>query len=154
MGSTVQSTNMTPSTWVGGITQGASLAMQAVTSSGAYFQAGDTSQIVILVANASSSDNGAIFIEPGSSLFPGSLGMAYSTTVTLYSTATAPVAVSVPLHGITGSSAIGSTTGSFVAITLMDSNKYKSTSGKIFLSASTGSTKMYAAVYTLPGGSS
>lgn len=154
MGSTAQSTNMTPSTWVGGITQGAALAMQAVTSSGAYFQVGDASQVMILVANASSSDNGAIWVEPGSSLWAGSLGMAYSTTSTLYSTATAPVAVSVPLHGITGSSAVGSTTGSYVAMTLYDSNKYKSTSGKIFIVASTGSTKMFAAVYAMPGGSS
>ncbi len=151
MGSTAQSTNMTPSTHVGGITQGAALAMQAVTSSGAYFQVGDLSKVIVFVANASSSDTGAIFIEPGAR-WAGSKYLTPSTTSTLYSTATAPVAVSVPLHGITGSSAIGSTTGSYYALSL-DASAVKSSDGKVFLVASTGSTKMFAAVYAMPGGS-
>ncbi len=152
MGSTAQSTNMTPSTFTGGLTQGVTLPMQAVTSSGAYFQCGDLNKIVVFVANASSSDNGAIFVEPGAR-WAGARGLAPSTGSTVYSTATAPVVISVPLHGITGSSAIGSTTGSFAALSL-DSAQVKSSDGKVFIVASTGSTKMYAAVYSMVGGSS
>jgi hypothetical protein len=125
--------------------------MQAVTSSGAYFQVGDLSKVVVFVANASSSDAGAIFIEPGAR-WAGSKYLTPSTTSTLYSTATAPVAISVPLHGITGSSAVGSTTGSYYALSL-DASAVKSSDGKVFLVASTGSTKMFAAVYAMPGGS-
>ena len=153
MGSTAQSTNLTPSTFVGGITQGASIAWQAVTSSGAYFSCGDISKTLILIANASSSDNGAVWIEPGGNWTAGSGGQAASTTSTLYSTATAPIAVSVPLHGITGSSAVMSTTGSVVVIGPLDSDRYKSSDGYIFIVASTGSTEMAAAVYQMLGGS-
>lgn len=155
MGSTQQSTNMTPSTFVGGITQGAGLAMQAVTSSGAYFNVGDASKVIVFVANASSSDSatsGAVWIEPGAK-WTGSQGLTVSTGAAVYSTATAPIAVSVPTHGITGSSAIGSTTLSYVALGPFDSARVKSSDGKIYIVASTGSTKMYAAVYVLPGGS-
>lgn len=153
MGSTVQSTNMTPSTFVGGITNGALLYMQAVTSSGAYFSVGDGNQAILFVANASSSDTGAVWIEPGSSKWAGSAGQAYSTTSTLYSTATAPIAISVATHGITGSSAVASTAGSFAVIGPFDTAKVKSTDGYIFVVASTGSTEMVAAVYIMPNGS-
>jgi len=97
MGSTAQSTNMTPSTFVGGITQGAALYMQAVTSSGAYFQVGDASRVIIFVSNGSSSATGAVFIEPGAK-WSGSMGLDPSTGSTVYSTATAPIAVSVVTH--------------------------------------------------------
>jgi hypothetical protein len=152
MGSTAQSTNMTPSTFVGGITQGAALYMQAVTSSGAYFNVGDASKVLVFVGNASSSDNGSVWIEPGAR-WGASNGMSPSTTSTMYSTATAPIAISVPLHGITGSSAVASTTGSFAVLGPFESAKVKSSDGKIYLVASTGSTEMFAAVYAMPGGS-
>ena len=153
MGSTAQSTNMTPSTFVGGITQGAALYMHAVTSSGAYFQVGDASRVIIFVSNGSSSDTGALFIEPGAR-WSGSRGQAPSTTSTLYSTATAPIAISVATHGVTGSSASMSTAGSFYGVGPLESATVKSSDGKIFIVASTGSTKMCAAVYALAGGSS
>lgn len=153
MGSTAQSTNLTPSTFVGGITQGAALAWQAVTSSGAYFTCGDLSKTLIFVANGSSSDTGAVFIEPGGVMWAGARGQAASTGSTVYSTATAPIAVSVPLHGITGSSATMSTTGSVVVIGPLDSNKVKSSDATVYIVASTGSTKMVAAVYQMLGGS-
>lgn len=151
MGSTAQSTNMTPSTFVGGITQGAALYMQAVTSSGAYFNVGDTSKVIVFVSNGSSSDTGAIFVEPGAK-WAGSKYLTPSTTSTLYSTATAPIAISVPTHAKSDYSAAMSTAGSFYALSF-DSVNVKSSDGKIFLVASTGSTKMCAAVFALPGGS-
>ena len=154
MGSTAQSTTIVPSTFIAGGTQGGAINWLPVTSSGAYFQAGDTVETVILITNASSSANGSVFIEPGSSKWAGSLGYAVSSGSTVYSTATAPVSVAVPLHGITGSSAIGSTTGSVVWFNLRDSDRYKSSDGKIFIVASTQSTYMYAAVLQLIGGSS
>jgi hypothetical protein len=153
MGSTAQSTNLTPSTFVAGITQGAAIAWQAVTSSGAYFNCGDLNRTIILIQNGSSSDTGAVWIEPGGVWAAGSGGQAASTTSTLYSTATAPIAISVPLHGITGSSATMSTTGSLVVIGPFDSDKIKSSDGNIFIVASTGSTEMVAAVYQMMGGS-
>lgn len=153
MGSTAQSTNMTPSTFVGGITQGALLYMQAVTSSGAYFQVGDASRVMVFVSNGSSSDTGAIFIEPGAR-WSGSMGQAPSTTSTLYSTATAPIAISVATHAKSDYSAAMSTAGSFAALGPFESATVKSSDGKIFLVASTGSTRMCAAVYAMTGGSS
>lgn len=153
MGSTGQSTTIVPSTYANA-SAGGSIAWLPVTSSGAYFQAGDTSQTIILIANASSSANGSVWIEPGSSKWPGSLGYAYSSGSTVYSTATAPLSVAVPLHGITGSSAIPSTTGSYVWFNLRDSDRYKSSDGKIFIVASTQSTFMYASVLMMIGGSS
>ena len=152
MGSTAQSTSLTPSTYVGGITNGASLIMKSVTSSGVYFSVGDTSKVMVFVANASSSDDGAVFIEPGKA-WAGASGLAYSTGSTVYSTATAPVAVSVVTHGVTGSSAVASTEGSYYALGPFDSAKFKSSDGLMYLVASTGSTEMYAAVYLMPGGS-
>jgi hypothetical protein len=153
MGSTAQSTNMTLSTFVGGITQGATLPLQAVTSSGAYFQVGDASRVVIFVSNGSSSDDGSVFIEPGAR-WSGSRGQAPSTGSTVYSTATAPIAVSVVSHGITGSSATMSTTGSFVAVGPLESATVKSSNGTVYIVASTESTKMAACVYAMTGGSS
>jgi hypothetical protein len=148
MGSTAQSTNLTPSTFVGGITQGAALYMQAVTSSGAYFQVGDAQDVIIFVANGSSTVNGAVWIEPGGSAWAGAPGLPASTTSTLYSTATAPIAVSVVSNAVTGSSnACASTAGSFVAIGPLEAATVKSTSGKIFMVASTGSLLISAAVY-------
>lgn len=153
MGSTAQSTNMTPSTFVGGITNGAALYMQAVTSSGAYFTVGNASRYIVYVSNGSSSDTGAVWIEPGAN-WAGSKGLSTSASSTQYSTATAPIAVSVASHGVTGSSASMSTAGSFVAIGPFDSVNVKDSGQKVYIVASTGSTKMCAAVYALPGGSS
>jgi hypothetical protein len=131
MGSTAQSTNMTPSTFVGGITNGAQLFMQQVSSSGAYFNVGDAKDIIIVATNASTLA-GAIFIEPGSSQWAGSLGMAYSTTAALYSTATAPYVMAL---GVSSSTylALGSTTGSIAVLGPFDSARVKSTSGNIFM---------------------
>lgn len=148
MGSTAQSTNLSPSTFTGYDTAATSLYMHAVTSSGAYFTVGDASKVMVFVANASSSDDGAIFVEPGAR-WSGSRGQAPSTTSTLYSTATAPIAISLPTHGITGSSAIQSTTGSFGILGPFDGATVKSSDATIYIVASTGSTKMFAAVMAL-----
>ena len=154
MGSTAQSTDLSSSTAsIMAGTAYATLAMQAVTSSGAYFNVGDGSDTIIFVANASSSDDGAIFVEPGGTWSAGSNGQAASTTSTLYSTATAPIAISVVSHGKTGSSAVGSTTGAYAMLGPLDTSKIKSSDGEIYVVASTGSTKMFAAVYVMPGGS-
>lgn len=151
MGSTTQSTNMTPSTFVGYASPATSLFMQAVTSSGAYFTVGDASKILIFVANASSSDSatsGNIFVEPGAQ-WAGSRGLPFSSGSSVYSSATAPVSIALPTHGITGSSAIGSTTGSFGVLGPFESAMIKSSDNTVYIVASTGSTKMYAAVLAL-----
>lgn len=155
MGSTAQSTSLTPSTFVAGITNGAALVMKSVTSSGVYFSCGDASKVVVFVANASSSDSatsGALWIEPGAK-WAGSRGLPVSTAATIYSTATAPYAISVPAHLITGSSAVASTEGSYYAWGPFDSAQIKSSDGLVYIVASTGSTKMYASVFQMPGGS-
>lgn len=153
MGSTAQSTNMTPSTFVGGITQGALLYMHAVTSSGAYFQVGDASRVIIFVSNGSSSADGAIFVEPGAR-WSGSRGQAPSTTSTAYSTSTAPIAAAFSAHAKSDYSAAMSTAGSFGVIGPLEAATVKSSDGKIFIVASTVSTRMTAAVFAMTGGSS
>jgi hypothetical protein len=156
MGSTTQSTNFTPSTQVAyNSGTGTLLYMAPVTSSGAYFNVGDCQEVMIFVANASSSDSatsGALWIEPGAR-WAGSRGLAPSTIATAYSTATAPIVLSLATHGITGSSAVGSTTGSFGVFGPFESAQVKSSDEKIYIIASTGSTKMFAAVYQMIGGS-
>lgn len=153
MGSTGQSTSLTPSTQILGITQGAPLTMKAVTSSGVYFSVGDMSKTIIYVVNASSSDTGAVWVDPGSTSWAGSGGRAPSTGSTVYSTAAAGIAITLPSPDITGSSAITSTETYASIIGPFDSDKYKSSDGLVFLVASTGSTKVYAAVYQMVGGS-
>lgn len=153
MGSTAQSTNLTPSTFAGGLTQGARLVFQAVTSSGAYFQVGDTSKVIIFVSNGSSSAQGAIYIEPGAR-YSGSRGQVPSTDITAYTTATAPIVITSSCHAKSDNTASFSTEGSFNAIGPFESATVKSSDGKIYLAASTLSTKMYAAVYLMEGGSS
>jgi len=150
MGNTTQSQQITPVAQATTPT-GSALVLTPVTSSGVYFNVGDTSKIVMLVANASSSDTGAVWVEPGAK-WAGSRGQTISTTATAYSTSTAPIVMSVPLHGITGSSAMTSTTGS-LAFFSFDSSIVKSSDEKIYVVASTGSTKMFAAVYAMTGGS-
>jgi hypothetical protein len=142
---------ITPSTFVRGITWGNSLVLNAVTSSGVYFNVGDLGENILLVVNASSSDTGALYVLPGAR-WAGARGQAPSTTVTDYSTATAPIAISVPTHGITGSSAITSTAGSIYMMNL-ESINVKSSDGTVYLASSTGSTKMYVGVLQLLGGS-
>jgi hypothetical protein len=152
MGSTAQSTSITPSTFVGGITQGAILYFKAVTSSGVYFTVGDASRVIIFVSNGSSSDTGAVFIEPGGNWSGARRGIyGISTGSSVYSTATTPVAVSVATHAKSDYSAAMSTAGSFVAIGPLDSAQVKSSDGLVYLIASTGSTRMCAAVYALEG---
>jgi hypothetical protein len=155
MGSTTQSTNLTPSTYVGP-TSGTPLYFAPVTSSGAYFNVGDASKVLIFVSNGSSSETGstlaAVFLEPGAR-WAGSRGLAPSTTSTLYSTATAPIACYVAANGKSGSTAAISTTGSFVVMGPYDSATIKSSDEKIYLVASTGSSQMAAAVFAMPGGS-
>lgn len=155
MGSTAQSTSLTPSTFVGGVTQGAALYMKAVTSSGVYFQVGDASRIIVFVSNGSSSDTGAVFLEPGGNWSGARRGIyGLSTGSSVYSTATAPIAVSVATHAKSDYSAAMSTTGSFYAMGPFESAQIKSSDGLVYLVASTGSTRMCAAVYALNGGSS
>lgn len=153
MGSTNQSAQVTKSTYVSPTALFGFQPMTAVTSSGVYFDVGDVSQVVVLVGNASSSDTGAIWVEPGKN-WAGAVGtrLGVSTTSTLYSTATAPIALSFVTPGITGSSAIMSTAAS-VGLLYLESAMVKSSDTKIYIVASTGSTKMYCNVYALPGGS-
>lgn len=153
MGSTVQSTNFTPSTFAGGITNGALLYMQAVTSSGAYFDVGDASKVLIFVSNGSSSDTGNFFIETGGTWAAGSRGVATSTSIASVSSATAMISISVPTHAKSDYSAAMSTAGSFAVLGPFDSVNIKSSDGHVFVAASTGSTRMCAAVYRMPGGS-
>lgn len=150
MGNTTQSQQITPVVQPSTPT-GVACVLTAVTSSGVYFNVGDTSKIVMMVVNASSSDNGAVWVEPGAK-WAGARGLTISTTASAYSTSTAPVVMSVPLHGVTGSSAFASTTGS-IAFFSFDSATVKSSDEKIYVVASTGSTKMYAGVYAMTGGS-
>jgi len=150
MGSTAQSAAATKSTftgYAGSITE----TLTAVTSSGVYFNVGDASKIIIRVTNASSSDNGAVFIEPGAR-WSASRGLAPSTGSTVYSTSTAPIAASVAMTAATGSSAIYST-GVSVYLGPFESGTIKSSDQTVYVVASTGSTKMYVGVIVLDGGS-
>ncbi|HSW61877.1 MAG TPA: hypothetical protein VLH56_00945, partial [Dissulfurispiraceae bacterium] len=150
MGSTSQAAAATKSTftgYAGSIIE----TLTAVTSSGVYFNVGDASKILIRVTNASSSDNGSVFVEPGAR-WAASRGLAPSTTSTLYSTATAPIAVSVAMTAQTASSAVLST-GISVYVGPFESGTVKSSDEKIYVVASTLSTKMYVGVIVLNGGS-
>ena len=144
---------ITPSTFAGGLTQGAALYLSAVTSSGSYFQVGDASKVVVVVTNGSSTANGAIYVVPGAA-WSGARGQAASTDVTTYSTGTAPIVMAVNANAITGSTATMSTTGWLAVLGPFESAQVKSSDGRIFIAASTVSTKMCAAVYALEGGSS
>lgn len=153
MGSTAQSTNITPSTFVGSITNGALLYMQQVSSSGAYFPVGDASKVLVFVTNMSTAA-GAIFVEPGSSKWAGSNGLAFSSGSSVYSTATAPIAVALGASSSTYA-ALASTSGSIAVLGPFESAKVKSTDGNVFIVNPNATTNgaIYAAVYAMPGGS-
>jgi hypothetical protein len=148
MGSTDQSAQATKSTFAG-FTSGVTETMNAVTSSGLYIDVGDVSQIIVRVLNASSSAAGAVFVEPGSA-WAASRGQDPSTTSTLYSTATAPIAIAVVASSCDGSSAAYACQSRYL---YMEAGTVKSSDQKIYIVASTVSTKMYAGVFALPGGS-
>jgi len=145
MGSTAQSTQITPSTWGGYTNSQASLLMQNISSVGGYFEVGDATRYLIFLANGSSTAVGAVFVEPGAR-WAGSRGQAPSTTIATYTTATAPFAVSVPSNAVSGSSAIASTLGCFMVLGPFESAMIKSSDHKVYIAASTVSTLMYAAV--------
>ena len=148
MGSTAQSTQIIPSTWAG-YNSYTPLYMVQVTSSGAYFNVGDADKVVIFVANASSSVDGTLFIEPGAR-WAGSRGLEPSTGSTVYSTATAPgVCVAAVAVSTTVTTYVASTTGQFVAWGPFESATVKSSDGQIFIVNSTTSTRMYAGVMTM-----
>lgn len=153
MGSTAQSAQLTPSTFIEGITFGATLLPTRLESSGQYFNVGDASKIIIFVNNGSS-DAGAIYVEPGAR-WSGSRGQAPSTIITTYSTATAPIAVSIA--GCVGSTLSTlhavSTTGCFQIIGPFDSAMVKSSNGEIFIGPSSSLAVLGVAVYAMKGGS-
>ena len=153
MGSTTASAQLTPSTFVEGITQGALLSMTAVTSSGVYLNVGDASRVMLFVANWSTGV-GAVYFDPGAR-WSGALGMTVSTGPGIYSTATAPIAVSLAACPSSISTTAGnSTTGNMAMIGPFESVNVKSSDVHIFMYASTAlAATVTAAVYALNGGS-
>ena len=153
MGSTTISAQLTPSTFVEGITQGALLYMTAVTSSGVYVNVGDASKIMFLVANWTTGV-GAVYIDPGAR-WTGSLQMPVSTAPAIYSTATAPIAVSLAACPSSISSVAGnSTAGNIAMVGPFESVDVKSSDVHIFMYASTAlAAQVSAACYALIGGS-
>ena len=148
MGSTAQSAQITPSTFIAGITNGCPLVFTAVTSSGVYFNVGDAKDYFIFAIN-NSSDAGALYIEPGAR-WSGSMGQAPSTLITLYTTATAPIAVALPGRASSISTANAlSTTGCFAVIGPFEGATVKSSGATVYVGL--GSTLAYvtAAVYSL-----
>lgn len=152
MGSTAQSAQLTPSTFIGGLTQGAALNMVALESSGAYFNVGDASKVLLFITNGSTG-TGAIYIEPGAR-WSGSLGQPVSTVITTYSTATAPIVVSIPACvSSISSAAMVSTTGQFLVVGPFESATVKSSDSQIFIGPSSSLAQINLAVYTMVGGS-
>lgn len=152
MGSTAAAATITRSTFVGPVDK-TLLSWTNVTSSGGYFEVGDASKTVVLVMNASSSEVGTIWVEPGAK-WGGSRSLAVGTTTsTAYSTASVniPICSTFTSHGVTGSSAMTSSLA--IAAYLFESAMVKTTDSKVYITATTQSTKMYVAVLALPGGS-
>jgi len=149
MGSTAQSTQIIPSTWTGFAAGSVTpLAMVQVTSSGAYFNCGDASKVMIFVANASSSADGCLWLEPGAR-WAGSRGLDPSTGSTVYSTATAPIVCPTTLAvSTTVTTFVASTTGQFVAWGPFESATIKSSDQTVYIVNSTVSTRMYVGVMT------
>jgi len=153
MGSTTVSAQLTPSTFVGGITQGALLSMTAVTSSGVYLNVGDAQRVMLFVANWSTGV-GAVYFDPGAR-WAGSKQMPVSTAPGVYSTATAPIAVSLAACPSSVSTTAGnSTTGNMAIIGPFESVDVKSSDVHIFMYSSTAlAATVTAAAYALTGGS-
>lgn len=153
MGSTTVSAQLTPSTFVAGITQGAVLSMTAVTSSGVYVNVGDASRIMFFIANWSTGV-AAVYFDPGAR-WAGSLQMPVSTAPGIYSTATAPIAVSLAACPSSISTTAGlSTVGNMAMVGPFEAVNVKSSDVHIFMYASTAAaTQVTAAVYALTGGS-
>jgi hypothetical protein len=139
---------ITPSTWAG-YNSYTPIFMSAVTSSGVYFNVGDAEKIIIFVANASSSDDGALYIVPGAQ-WSGSRGLAPSTTVSDFSTATAPiVCVAEVAVSTTVTTYIASTTGTFALWGPFEAATVKSSDNTIYVANSTVSTRMWISVMAM-----
>lgn len=126
------------------------LGMNAVTSSGSYFNVGDASQILIFVVNASSSVDGTLMMIPGAK-WSGALGRdASTTTSTNYSTANCPsVCVAAVSVSTTVTTYVGSTTGTFAVWGPFESVDVKSTAQTIYIANSTTSTRMWVSVFAM-----
>jgi hypothetical protein len=142
---------ITPSTF-GGYNNYTSLLMSQVTSSGAYFNVGDASKILIFVVNASSSVAGALMMIPGAQ-WSGALGLdASTTTSTDYSTSNCP---SVCVAAINNTSTVfpacfaSTTTGTYAVWGPFEAADVKSTAQTIYIANSTTSTRMYVSVMAM-----
>jgi hypothetical protein len=146
MGSTAQSAQLTPSTKIEGVTWGSPLPMTQVTSSGVYFNIGDASKYIVFVVNGSS-EAGAVFVEPGAR-WAGSVGRAPSTTITAYTTATAPIAVALPRGASSISTAfVLSTQSCFSVLGPFDGVQVKSSGATVFIGNGSTLAVIAAAVY-------
>jgi len=146
MGSTAQSAQLTPSTQIRGITWGSPLPMTQVTSSGVYFNIGDASKYIVFVVNGSS-DPGAVYVEPGKR-WSGSIGMAPSTTITAYTTATAPIAIAIPRGASSISTAFAlSTQSCFSVLGPFEGVQVKSSGATVFIGNGSTLAVIGASVY-------
>jgi hypothetical protein len=129
-----------------GITWGAPLPMTQVTSSGVYFNVGDASKYIVFVMNGSS-EAGAVYVEPGA-MWSASRGQAPSTLITLYTTATAPIAVALPRGASSISTAfVLSTLNCFSVLGPFEGGMIKSSNSQVFIGNGSTLAVVGASVY-------